>query len=55
MAACGGALPGVGGAQALRTYSRWVGDGSKGCELDGEVARPALPRRPGCIAPDYRD
>ena len=52
MAAFGGVLPGVGEALAQHTYSQWVGDGS---ERDGDVEWPALLRRLGRIAPDFRD
>ena len=55
MAATGGTLPGVAEALAQRTYSQWVGDGSEGSEIDGDVEWPALLRRLGRIAPGFRD
>jgi len=55
MAAHGGVLPGVAEPLAQRTYSQWVGDGSEGSEIDGDVEWPALLRRLGRVAPGFQD
>jgi hypothetical protein len=52
MAAIGGRCPCVGAALAELTHRQWVGDGS---EWDGDAEWPALLRRPGPLAPGYRD